>query len=422
MRMNLFFASLLASAATIAVAGAPSSDGNLIETGSLNHARYGQSATLLPDGRVLMIAGGATSATGASIFVQSAEIYDPATGGFTQAGTTSMLHVYHGVATVALNDGSVLICGGEVDLGNGRITGSALAERYDPVTGSFSTESSMVHARTTFTATRLQDGRVLVAGGGAPVSDPAAVPTRKAEIYDPATRRFAEIGEAAVYRNNHSATLLNDGRVLVAGGECATRTGENNDLDYCASAELYDPATGTFTPTGTMAAPRYGHRTAVLADGRVLFSGGYENHMDEDMRPASTAEIYDPATGQFRKTTGASPSARAYHTATTLPNGEVLLAGGYTGNSSSPITTMLEVYDPQSDGFRMVGELLPEVGGVLFPSATLLRDGRVLIAGGLYFPYPGSFYPGAVKKAFLYESPRPDRIFDDGFEAAAAQP
>lgn len=378
-------------------------------------ARYGHSATALSDGRVLVAAGAGMDTEGGTFLLQSAEIYDPATGRFTATGASSYFYIYSDAATVLLTDGSVLFCGGTIPIGGGG-TGSTLAERYDPATGSFQVELPMVHPRTETTATRLGDGRVLVVGGGAPFVDPPVEWTRKAEIYDPAMRGFAEAGEAGFYRSGHTATLLHDGRVLITGGHCATRFGDDGDYGNCSSAELYDPQSDTFAPTGSMAAPRVGHRATALADGRVLITGGYDNVYGEDLHPSSTAEIYDPVTGVFRKTASDPLSARAYHAATSLPNGEVLLAGGYTGLAEPPTVVMLEVYSPSDDRFRQVGELRPEVGGVLFPSATVLSDGRALLAGGYYFPGPHSFFPGAVNNASLFGAARPDAIFDDGFE------
>jgi hypothetical protein len=208
-----------------------------------------------------------------------------------------------------LANGKVLIAGGADQDQTG--TGLASAELYDPGTGTFTQTGSMVVGRFLHTATPLQNGKVLIVGGAlTSASDPVAT----AEIYDPATGTFTMTGAMATAREQHTATLLADGRVLIVGGATSAAAG-----DPTATAEVYDPSTGSFSVTGSMAEARTYHTATLLPSGKVLVAGGGDAN--------STAEVYDPATGSF-SITGGMEIGRSGHTATLLPNGSVLVAGG----------------------------------------------------------------------------------------------
>jgi hypothetical protein len=211
----------------------------------------------------------------------------------------------------------------------------ASAELYDRATGTFSPMGSMTTARAGHTATLLSDGRVLIAGGRSAVSGGSYSSLTSAELYDPATGTFSPIGSMSVARFQYTATLLQDGRVLVAGGE------ETNG-EVVASAELYDPTTGSFRRTGSMAAPRYWHTAALLSDGRVLIAGG-----DDGSKSLASAELYDPGTGGF-SAAGSMASDRFSQAATLLSSGRVLIAGG--GQSPQPdvvrTTASAELFQP----------------------------------------------------------------------------
>src|SRR5664280_561965 len=227
-----------------------------IATGSMKIARDGQTATLLPDGSVL-VAGG--HATGAGSFA-SAERYDSATGTFIPTGSMAQSRVGH-TATIIQRDGGarVLIVGGFDD--NSQKT-TVTAELYDPASGTFSATGSLSQARFGQTATLLADGRVLIAGGQS-----RALALNSAEVYDPKTGTFALTGPMAQSRFGQTATLLPNGQVLVAGGYNASQM-------WLASTELYDPASGKFSPAGNMESPRVFHAAVALTDGRVLITGG----------------------------------------------------------------------------------------------------------------------------------------------------
>jgi hypothetical protein len=202
----------------------------------------------------------------------------------------------------------------------------------------------------------LPGGRVLVVGGSK-----GGQPLTSAELYDPGTGKFTLTGSMAEPREGPTATLLPSGRVLVAGGY--------GTVALLASAEIYDPATGKFTPTGSMSRGRIEHTAASLSDGRVLIAGGYASDLTTDA--LASAEIYDPATGKFTSA-GSMAQARIGHTATSLPDGRILIAGG-TASSEA------EIYDPTAAVFGSAGSMSQARSD---PTATLLSDGRVLIAGG----------------------------------------
>jgi hypothetical protein len=316
--------------------------------------RMSHVAVLLGNGLVLIAGGFGNTAT-----LASAELYDPATGLFTATG--SMAHARSHPSATLLGSGKVLLAGGWA--GTAPLDS---AELYDPASGTFSLVGSMHSPRSGHTATLLSDGRVLVVGGqglGAPAS---------AEIYDPATNLFTVTGSLATGREDHTATLLGNGRVLVAGG-FNTSCGTYRD---CASAELYDPATGLFTATGSMAHSRGGHTASVLPDGRVLVAGG--SHY---IASVEQAELYDPATATFSAAGTMSGHGRHVQTATILQDGRVALIGGIPVSSSAggqPGSTMVEIYSA-ADGFKLGA---PIAHGRAFHTATLLPDGHVLVAGG----------------------------------------
>ena len=311
-------------------------------TGSMASARRDHAAVLLPNGKVL-VAGYVTSA---------AEMYDPAAGRFAYAGTMQFLHG-QGLTATLLKSGQVLIVGGTYAPSN--------AELFDPTTGRFIAATATVAPHSYHSATLLNDGRVLIAGG----LDAGAASSAVAEIYDPASGAFTSTGSLSTPREGHTATPLPDGRVLVAGGIQVSSAG----ADPLNSAETYDPAAGTFTPTlHAMAVPRYTHYAVLLATGEVLIGGGF---------PDITAELFDPAQGTFTLT-GSMTVARGAATATLLSSGQVLVAGGFTGGGPA-ITATAELYDPNTGLFSATGSMATARDEF---TATLLFDGRVLVTGG----------------------------------------
>lgn len=301
-------------------------------TSDMSVGRGYQTSTLLQNGLILIAGGGKAGYAGAlgEPFLASAELFDPATGTFSATGSMSVARQDH-TATV-LKDGRVLIVGGD----DVREHALATAELYDPSTGTFSATGSMTEARGFHTATLLDDGRVLITGGVANGSwHWGGVNT--AELYDPATGTFSKTGEMEYWSAWHTATLLLDGRVLLTGG-----TGGDGD-DH--SAELFDPKTDTFSKTGMMETGRIYHTATLLADGRVLVAGGGGDYTN--FKFIAAAEIWDPATGTF-SATGPMTDARTFHAATLLTDGRVLVTGGY--GSSAPLPNG-EVWDPATGTF-----------------------------------------------------------------------
>ena len=315
-------------------------------TSNMTAPRSGHTATLLPNGQVL-IAGGMERN---GVFFRSAELYDPMTGRFTAVNRNmSTQRVGHG-ATL-LPSGKVLIAGGWSSEGV-----LASAELYDPKTGLFTPTGSMSIARGDFTSTLLSNGKVLVSGGenGRALSS--------AETYDPATGQFTQTGNMSVGRTMHTAVLLPDGKVLVAGG------GEYQHP--LASAELYNPASGTFTITGNMTVPRYKQAALLLTDGNVLVVGGSDGR-DWQGRYAN-AEIYDPAKGAFSAIGNMNRARFKLPDAVALlKNGKVLIAAG---------DEQVEIYNPASRTFSVAPGRMDAAR--FYSTATLLTDGRVLVAGG----------------------------------------
>ena len=240
--------------------------------------------------------------------------------------------------------------------------------------GAWSPTGALVVARSRHTATLLPDGRVLVAGGQT-VDLGNITTTATAEFYEPVTGTWSPTGSMTTPRSRHTATLLLDGKVLVAGGR-------NNNL-ATATAELFDPSTGTWTPTGMMNIPRDFHSATLLADGRVLVTGGISTGDGKDNAVEKTAEIYDPATGVWSSVDHMA-QARWGHSATALLDGTVLVAGGTGPAFDGNYTVRAEIYNPQSNRWRNVDSMTTPRG---FHLATLLPDGSVLVAGGLTLPH-----------------------------------
>lgn len=326
--------------------------GTFSPTGSMITGRIGQTATSLTNGQVLLV-GGLTIAGVPDLESISAELYDPKTGTFRATAPMVEAREFHTATPLA--DGRVLIAGGMV---GPDMEPSTSAEIYDPVANAFTATGSMTAVRWDHTATLLHDGRVLIAGGSGVQASPEL---SSAETYDPATGTFSPTG--SMLGPAQTATTLADGRVLLAG--------------VGAAAQLYDPAHGTFSLTGSMATARVNYTATLLDGGQVLFAGG-EMPGGGSSAVLNSAEVYDPATGAFR-TTGSLSIARAVHTATLLANGRVLIAGGDNGQTITAGLTSAELYDPSTGVFREAGSM---AFGRWAQTATLLADGRVLIAGG----------------------------------------
>jgi hypothetical protein len=282
----------------------------------MNVARAAPVALRLEDGRVMVIGGADENFN----FLDSAEIYDPSTGTWTLTAPMNEARFEDFVAAL-LPGHKVLIAGG---FGNDFVALSS-AEIYDEATNTWTPTGSMNVARGEFANVVLNDKRILAAGGVASDETPIA----SAEIYDPATGIWTLTGSMSTARNDLSAVVLQDGRVLAAGGGMG-----DEELPRYRTAEIYDPATGIWSPTGSMTAPHSETEYAglLLPDGRVLVAGGHAApHI-----PVSEADLYDPTTGTWSQA-GFMSDARAGHSAIVLSgNGRMLVMGGL---KSGPMAT-----------------------------------------------------------------------------------
>lgn len=321
--------------------------GAFLPAAPLGTARTSHTATLLSDGRVLVVGGFGDDDDHAS-----AEVWDPGTGTFSPTGPMGRSRYFHTATLVS--DGRVLVTGGSDD-----DVALDTVEVWDPTTGTFSAMESMHAARTLHTATALTDGRVLIVGGFGGI--------RSAELWDPATGSFVPAGALAEGRAWHTATLLSDGTVLVAGGPALT--------------EVWDPAMGAFDGAGSLHDPRWWGTATLLPDRRVLVVGGGDGAVFAiGPAPLASVETWDPSTREVT-VAGSLAIARRHHTATPLPNGRVLIAGGTiasTGGLPDP-TTSSELWTTDAPSPTAGAELTEPRGG---HTATLLPDGRVLLVGG----------------------------------------
>ena len=355
-----------------------------VPTGDLNVARAYHTATLLLNGKVLVVGGcycGDTSA--------SAELYDPADGTWRLTARPNAARQGH--SATLLRDGRVLIAGGVAAPNNPHN-----AELYDPVTGTWSPTPNPDGNRFDHTATLLQAGKVLIVGG----FNAGFVTT--AALFDPATDTWSRTSGPLLTGAERRAALLQDGTVLVTGG--------SNDADLSfgvPNTELYDPIAGLWRFAMGLHVPRNGHSATLLPDGRVLVAGGDSLQGSAETTfggffPANnTAELFDPAAGSWTTVSNLA-AGRSGHTATLLPNGEVLVAGGYTFSppKSGVITKSSERYEPSGAVWLGAGDLNAARSA---HTATLLPNGKVLVVGG----YGAG---GPLKSAELYGPASPGTI------------
>lgn len=292
---------------------------------SLSTARAAHVAFSLPNGKVV-VAGGFNPYSGGTAFdpvFTSSEIYDPATKAFSPGPDMNFPRRHH-VATV-LKDGRTLITGGIQLMGSG-FGASPNTEIFDPTTSKFVAAERMNEGRWLHTATRLKDGRVLIVGGrnNNCTSNCPIYSLNSAEIYDPSTGIYTSTGSLQISRFNHTATVLQDGRVLILGGQTTEDLGTGND--QVAAAEVYDPATGQFSTWTSLLVPRSSHQAVELLNGKILIMGG----LRASAVGTDQTEIFDPETGESHE----GPLLNDYHaraTATRLNNGEVFLFAGWNG-------------------------------------------------------------------------------------------
>jgi hypothetical protein len=305
-------------------------------TGNLEEPRLAPSATLLANGTVLIAGGNSSQALG------SVEIYDPTSGAFSSR-SLFMNFGRTGQSMTKLADGRFLIVGGLDTNGDPVLT----AEIFDPTTNKFTLTGSLAAGREMHTTTLLGNGTVLVVGG---FPNPGLTPyVSTAELYNPVTGTFGPApNNPNIARANQTATLLQNGKVLIAGGQFANGPGPNAATP---SVELYDPTAGTFTLAGNMLAPRYNHTATQLSDGRVLIAEGVSdaNAFSTGVKYAPD-ELYDAGTGLFTPVGAPSTFATAMPVpfdTVQWPSGQVLVD---IGTILDPASLTLSTFDTHDAG------------------------------------------------------------------------
>jgi N-acetylneuraminic acid mutarotase len=322
-------------------------------TGRLNHERDAHTATLLKDGRVLVVGGYDGEAIG------TVEIYDPDTGTWVYAQSLQTPRSHH-TATL-LPNGTVLVVGGY------GISDPTLnsAEIFDLSTETWRYTESKHVGTYEHTATLLPNGNVLIAGGFSIdryVAD--------SEIYDLDKEKWTTTGSLNEARGFHTSTLLNNDLVLAVGGQ----TGLEKDSKALSSAELYDTDSGTWRPTGSLNDSRYYFSATLLDNGLVLAAGG-----KDDTGYLDSAELYDPNIGSWNFT-GSMHDSRGLHSASLLSDGSVIIGSGESSSDNTLIyLTGSEKYEPVP-GKWIAANPINAKRSVY--TATVLDDGRVLAAGG----------------------------------------
>ncbi|WP_437304005.1 Kelch repeat-containing protein [Sorangium sp. So ce388] len=341
----------------------------------------GLQTTVLLDGTVLVVGGAPVPGRNETRIVWTR--YDPSTGAWAPTGPIDGIRSVR--APTLLPDGTVLVFGDSQLVSSD--FGPAPTRRFDPATGVWTPAASTVAPRFSHTATLLQDGGVLVAGGDRPGGPGGLL----VEVYDPVADTWTARAPMNVARQRHSATLLPDGRVLVAGG--ADGYPSERPEHHLASAEVYDPATDTWTPVASMRWARMWHTATLLLDGRVLVAGGW------DAASGKTAEIYDPASDTWTSA-GEMATARRSPGAVLLADGRVLMAGNSVDSGDGALAA--ELYDPASNTWALGPALDVMING---HATALLNDGRVLIAGGGAGSAPVGYQK--INHAWLYVPAQP---------------
>jgi hypothetical protein len=363
---------------TVGPSTVPIEAGRWVPAGSTSYPGWGHTVTVLANGKVL-VAGGAFATSRADGGVLAfCELYDPSTGQWAVTG--DLITARGDNSATLLPNGKVLVAGGTTSGG----PQLASAELFDPATGHWSQTGAMSHRRTSHMATLLPDGRVLVAGGIEDVNQPDALAS--AELYNPATGKWTPTGSMSTARVFGAATLLVNGDVLVVGGI----TGLLAINGEFTSAEVYNPHSGKWSTTGSLAEARSQFTATTLSNGRVLAAGG--KHGDV----LGSAELYDPKSGTWASA-GVMRSPRAEQSAILLANGVVLEAGGFSV-ILGPGLTSAELYDPNTNSWTATTSMTT---GRAAPGSGLLPDGSVLLVGGFSGPI---FTP--IQSAELY-IPRP---------------
>ncbi|MHC1725927.1 MAG: Kelch repeat-containing protein [Syntrophobacteraceae bacterium] len=281
-----------------------------VQTGSIAVVRIAHTASLLPNGQVLLAGG----YNWRDFYLSGCELYDPSNGSWSDTGSLGTARGGH-TATL-LPNGKVLAAGG-TEWHNGAGSYHSGCELYTPSAAEWTETGSLRTARYYHTATLLPSGKVLVVGG-----DNAEGILFSCELYDPVTGTWTETGSLVAARRYFTSTLLSSGKVLVVGGY-------NANNEPVSSCEVYDPATGAWAVAANLGTAHPWHTATLLPSGKVLVTGGYNWSLGGHL---SACEVYDPSTDSWTVTESLH-NGRGYHSATLLPDGKVLVAGGHNNSS-----------------------------------------------------------------------------------------
>lgn len=342
-----------------------------VATGSMNDARDGHTATLLNNGKVLVVGGTKRMSDNSYSTLGTCELYDPVTEKWTATGSLNVDNIRSYHTATLLPNGKVLVTGGFVESTQTILATCAL---YDPGTGQWTATGALNEKRFFHTTTLLNNGKVLATGGY----------TAGCEIFDPATGQWTTTGAMSAIHSLHTATLLTNGKVLVIGGE--------QGRGSSATCELYDPATSTWSLAAPMPQGHSQHTAALLPNGNVLVIGGVGSN-------ASGYLTYDPAANQWTDRRSAFYQ-RYWHASTLLPSGTVLTTGGIPiGNQYSgfPIGAA-ELFAPATN---TPSQAAPMISARATHTATLLPNGKVLVTGGTRY-VPGNINDVSQPDCELY--------------------
>ncbi len=341
------------------------STGVWYNTGSLLIPRAYHKSVELPNGKILVI-GGARHIIGiGDFYLSSCEIYDPATGDWALTDSLNTGRYFH-TATL-LQNGKVLVAGGAFAVGN-MFYQLKSCELYDPPTGHWSIAASMNVQRSGHTATLLPNGKVLVAGGNYSISSTTDIFLKSCELYDPQTDQWSFTDSMAFPRSQHSASILPNGNVLVVSGHYAIAY---PDIIYLRSCEVFDWQTEIWSAIDSLPMPQSGNQSVLLNNGNVLAVGGEYN--------LKSCELYNTTDMKWSSTDSLNVG-RYRHTVTLLPDSKVLVIG------SQGLSRQCEIYDPMTEKWSLTDSLQYDVNS---HSAILLSNGKVLLSGGYSYSAGG---------------------------------
>ncbi len=373
---------LKATALTASAVSTPFNVTGFCETGNMVTARRNHMVLALGNGKILLT-GGAANANASGVLA-SAELYDPVAHTFSTTNNPMSAPRADHTVTLLLN-GQVLVTGGFTDTA----IAQSSADLYNPSTNTFTpVTAQMTTPRAEHAATLLANGKVLITGG----NDNTGTSLASAEIYDPVANTFTATTHAMnSVRQAHHADLLPNGQVLISGGLDTSNTA-------LPSAEIYDPVRDTFTPTGNMNTARGNHSSALLYNGQVLVAGGLTGP-GTGLALTATAELYNPANGTFTPTTNMS-IARGHYAGIVLGDGTVFISGGAT----LPAGTNADIYNPATQTFSTSGNFTAVQAGA---REAIAPDGTVLLAGGVNGAVPAITVPNSE---LFYPAPLPAGI------------